>query len=107
MKMSHSGPLKLSSSHFKMEGSFDSMVKRRAATARCLLTDFAPGLCQNKPKGGGRGGLEPSQCLVHHRYKKTTEEASAAVMWPRHISFNEQVINGNRLDGVKANNYSN
>lgn len=59
------------------------MVKGRAATARCLLTDFAPGPCQNKPKGGGGGregpGAEPVSC-PSPCYKKTTEETSAAVM---------------------------
>lgn len=49
----------------------------------------------------------PASVLSITASQKEHRETSVVAVLPGQISYNEQVINGNRLHGVKANNYSN
>lgn len=52
-------------------------------------------------------GAQPVSCPSLLNKKKAQEERTVVVVLPGQITFNEHVINGNRLDSSKANNNSN
>lgn len=87
----------------------DLLARQTARAADVFRLALAVSLSENlKAVAAAEGeSWTPASVLSITASQKEHRETSVVAVLPGQISYNEQVINGNRLHGVKANNYSN